>query len=299
MKLAVVVNPHARGVRRDPRLPARLAALVPRTYVTRLDGLDALARELADIDVLALCGGDGTTHAMLSAIARVNGPMPRIALLGGGTINTIARNLGVRGDPEMRLARLVGNLHGVLSTTRQTILRIDDGKDVKLGFLFAALLGARFLARYYDHPSPSPMRALRLAAGVALSALGGRPSDVFAAAPLELEVDGTHRTLATARLLVASTIPDVGVGMRITPRAHDRPERFQLVAAGITPAEMARQIPAVQAGRALQGEEIVDALCSRVAIVFTAPEPYTLDGDLYKATRLTISTAGPIEVVRI
>ena len=69
-----------------------------------------------DIDVLAISGGDGTNHVTLTGFLDVYGghTMPQVALLRGGTMNTVANSVGVGGpargpprppDPRLRAAR--------------------------------------------------------------------------------------------------------------------------------------------------------------------------------------------------
>ncbi|MEO6954859.1 MAG: diacylglycerol kinase family protein [Polyangia bacterium] len=299
------MNPRARGVRRDRTLARRLRELARDTAeVMMIDEISSVVARLADerVDLVALVGGDGTTRAVLTAIEpayRARGlALPRIALLRGGTMNTVARNLGIRGTPEALLERLLDRLRAnvPLPTIRHTLLRVNDG----LGFLFAAALGARFLERYYDHANPGPTRAVRLAIEVALSALvsGTTARTLFAPTRIDVTVDGVARTIGQARLVVASTIPEVGVGMRITPRAHDRPGRFQLVVSGLSAVEMALGIPSVQAGRALSGAAHLDEMCRTAELSLERDEPYTLDGDLFRAQKISIAVAGPVLLVR-
>ncbi len=101
-------NPRARRNQRRPGAVARLRA--------RLDGdgevLDASTPEelevavrrfqAAEIDVLGVNGGDGTGHVVLTAFARAYGsrPLPRVLLLRGGAMNTVAHGHGIGGTPD-------------------------------------------------------------------------------------------------------------------------------------------------------------------------------------------------------
>ena len=113
-RLAVVVNPHAYGVRRAPGLAERLRALVGgdgEVVVTRTPAdLAAAARRFAGegVPLVATCGGDGTNLSTLTALVRAydGAPLPIFAILRGGTVNTVAQNLGVRGRPDAILGRL-------------------------------------------------------------------------------------------------------------------------------------------------------------------------------------------------
>ena len=305
-KVVVLVNPNARAMRADPRLAARLAVMsegIAEVIVTEQPDLPRLAQTIVErqVQTLALCGGDGTGQAVLTALMRARRParLPRIALLRGGTVNTIASNLGVRGSPESLLAALCMRLRAgsPLPTMRQEVISVEG----RVGFVFAAALGARFLELYYDHPRPSLSRAIVLAAEVAWSALvSGRvaerlfqPTDVRA-----ILDDNREIVVPAARLIVASTLTDVGVGMRICPRARDLPGHFQLLVSALSPNAMARQLPAVRAGRALVGDNHLDAIVARAELTFPDEEPYTLDGELFRGASLDVRSAGALEIVR-
>ena len=80
--------------------------VVALSYDTGLSDSD----RVTSIGLLAISGGDGTNHVTLSGFIDVyaGAALPQIALLRGGTMNTVANAIGVRrGRPEGLLARLV------------------------------------------------------------------------------------------------------------------------------------------------------------------------------------------------
>jgi diacylglycerol kinase family enzyme len=305
-KLAVVVNANARGVRRAPGLVQRLRAVLGalgEVVVTHTSAeLTDCARHFAEdgVDLVAACGGDGTNLATVTELVRAYVPdeLPRIAMLRGGTVNTIARNLGIGGRPEELLARLVVALRsGRVATFEQDLLSVDG----RYGFLFASLMGARFLEAYYHGAmTPGPASAALLAVRTAASSLVQGPfaGALFAPTPIALTVDGEQLPDARYRLLVASVVPDVGIGMRVAWRAGREPRRFHLVASGISTTSMALQLPRVITGQPLDGEPHVDRLATRVRVRFDAPLSYTLDGDLFAARELDLAIGPRIRVVK-
>ena len=65
------------------------------------------------VDVLVICGGDGTYSYVLGHAEDVFGAdaIPPVAILRGGTMNTTANALGVpKGKPHQLLSRLVDDL---------------------------------------------------------------------------------------------------------------------------------------------------------------------------------------------
>src|SRR5580704_15632275 len=114
--IGVVLNPKSRRNLRDPSAASRLARTLGDHGVVRearsIDELYRIAEDFRreDIDVLAISGGDGTNHVTLTGFIDVYGgaTMPQVALLRGGTMNTVANSVGVtRGRPEGVLERLL------------------------------------------------------------------------------------------------------------------------------------------------------------------------------------------------
>jgi diacylglycerol kinase family enzyme len=169
------------------------------------------------------------------------------------------------------------------------------------GFLFASLMGARFLEAYYGGPSPGPAWAGLLAARtIASSLVKGRFSQwLFSPVELTLEVDGKRPDHITRpRLLLASTVPDVGIGMKVTWQAGRQPGRFHLVATELSTTRMALQVHKVLTGRPLSGGPHLDVLAQRATIEFAQPQTYTLDGDLFRETRVEIAVGPRLWIAR-
>ncbi|MGZ3443677.1 MAG: diacylglycerol/lipid kinase family protein, partial [Polyangia bacterium] len=224
MKLAVVINPNALYVRKRPRLLRTLRAVIEHhaagaeVIETRTpDDLRRTAQgfRARGVDLVATCGGDGTNLSTITAMVEAYGRdhLPAFAILRGGTVNTIAENLRIRGAPEEILDRLCAT--GDPPLVGQDLLEVNG----LYGFLFAAAMGARFLEAYYGGPVVGPAWAGALAARtVASSLVTGRFARwLFSPVPLELTVDGRRvDSVQAPRLLVASTVPDVGLGMKVT-----------------------------------------------------------------------------------
>ncbi|NOY28109.1 MAG: diacylglycerol kinase, partial [Oligoflexia bacterium] len=150
--IVVVNNPLSGRNRRWPRLVASLRQQIDAPHrfeePTNLDAYDKLAADLyagldagRPVDLVCINGGDGTLAHTLSALARTWGetPLPAIALLRGGTMNTIAHGIGLSGKPPAILRRLL-HRHAqgqAQPTTTRHLMRIRDGLGVdRYGFLF-------------------------------------------------------------------------------------------------------------------------------------------------------------------
>lgn len=305
MKLAVILNPNALGVRRAPGLGDRLRRVAGGAEIvaTRTPGeLAAAARRFADdgVELVATCGGDGTNLSTLTELVRAYGRqrLPAFAILRGGTVNTIAANLGIRGRPEELLGRIVAAArNGGVPSVGQDLIEVNG----QYGFLFASLMGARFLEAYYGGLHPGVASAALLTARTMVSSLvqGRTARWLFSPAEVALTVDGEELPPEAYRLLVASTVPDVGMGFRVPWRAGREPGRFHLVASGLSTTSMALQLGRVFGGRPLHGTPHLDRLAARVDIRFGAPQSYTLDGDLFRASEVSLATGPRLQIARV
>lgn len=306
MRLAVVVNPNALYVKRRPRLVSTLREVLERhatgAELVETRTPDDLARVAAQfrargVDLVATCGGDGTNLSTITAMVQAYGPdsLPAFAILRGGTVNTIAENLKIRGAPEEILERLCASADPPL--VGQDLLEVNG----LYGFLFAAAMGARFLEAYYGGPVVGPAWAGALAARtVASSLVTGRFARwLFSPVPLELTVDGQRvDSVAAPRLLVASTVPDVGLGMKVTWQAGRQPGRFHLIASNLTTVQMALQLHKVLGGRPLEGAPHLDVLARTARIRFAEAQTFTLDGELFREREVSIAVGPRIWIAR-
>ncbi len=332
MRLAIVINPNARRAQ-DPSLVPALEAIcreAPKVsyqicVTHNLAELSAAIERIAKqgVDVLCPCGGDGTLTATLSAAQQVFGDkLPLWLPLAGGTMNTVAKNLGARTGPQAMLRSLLARTptdelppHRIQATLRiasrgevpldlQTLRAQADRPSVeaeRVGFLASAAMGARFLAAY----TASPTRGLWSASVLGLRTIGSSliPGGgafarwLFAPLRASLSVDGTAYPEPSYRLMIASTIPDVGLGMKVPWQAGSRPDRFHLVASSLPVTSNALQLHRMLLGKPLVGQPHLDTLAERVAMTFTQPEPIVLDGELFCAERLELSLGPTLRVI--
>lgn len=96
------------------------------------------------VNILVISGGDGTVQAVLTVLFRHH-PFtthPQLIVLAGGTTNMIAGDVGIPGNQEKALLRLLqwvqaGN--GSVTRIQRPILRLQvPGHEVKYGMFFGA-----------------------------------------------------------------------------------------------------------------------------------------------------------------
>ena len=132
-----------------------------------------------------------------------------------------------------------------------------------------------------------------------MSSLGSGPWARWLFEPLavDLHADGVRLAIDRVRLLVASTIPDVGIGMRVAWQAGREPGRFNVVASALGTTQMALQLDRVLLGKRLHGQPHVDQLAQALSIRFREPQSWTLDGELFSDEKIDIGIGPRIRVV--
>ncbi|HVZ71724.1 MAG TPA: diacylglycerol kinase family protein [Polyangia bacterium] len=319
--VAVFVNPRSRANKRNPKLASEFAAalgdagrvLAPAS----LDDLAAIARELPDErpDVIAVHGGDGTLHKVVTALGDAFGdaPLPPIAVLAGGTMNVVATSLRIRHEPRAFLRELAEDTRAgrPLDLLPRRCMRLDDGAKTHLGFVFGNGLAANFLGVYYADDAYGPRRAAWMILHTALSGLIDGPfvKRIFRRFEGEVRVDGELLPMTRFVGVNAATVREVGLGFKLNHRADDDPERFGVLAIHSRPMALIADFAAVHAGRGVSPKRAFSAVASSLEIAplptpFGAPlseMSYTIDGDLYRVpatARLRISVGPRIRFVR-
>jgi diacylglycerol kinase family enzyme len=302
--IGIVNNPAAQRNRRAPGTAARLAHLLG------ADGEVADAsteEELApvverfrarDIDLLGVNGGDGTCHVVLTALARAYGaaPLPPVALLRSGALNTLADVHKLHGSAEAILKALIERRRaGVpLRTVERDLLSVEvEGAPPRYGFLFGTGAVVSFLETYARAGHPGrPMAALLLLRGVASALVGGS----FAARltrreHLRVSADGEEWPEQPYVSVLAGTVPEIGFGFAALARCDEQPGFFHAVGVTGTALQMATHLPRTWLGRPWKRALAHDAVTRDLAVEHL--ERFVLDGDLYDAGRTVRLRTGP------
>jgi diacylglycerol kinase family enzyme len=307
--IGVVVNPRAGRNRRAGDRTLRLGDVLGAHGWVRetrsLSHLADVAMECRDraVDVLGVCGGDGTMARTLSALVRAYGTaaLPRIVPLRGGTMNTIARAMGCPAwQPERMLAEIVANYRRgqALDATEHQLIEVN-GNDY--GFMVGAGAPVEFLRLYYGLPRQGPGPAARLLLALTASVLrGGRLArQLFAPMSATLRCDDERVRFDAYTVVYASTIEDIGLGFRPTYRARERPGHVHVFAGPVGPREFVRCLPAIKRGRPTGSPHVHDALARAVSVEFHHPTFYMIDGDIMDpTTRLGVEPGPVVRVIR-
>jgi diacylglycerol kinase family enzyme len=297
----VLVNANAGRVRAHPDMLSRLRQLVPdeRLRLTASpDEIEPALRDLRDagIEALAIVGGDGTVTSSLTALLRVwpHDDLPRVALLPGGSVNTIPRAFSGGAFPDRTLRRMLRPGERP-PEVRRTPLRVRaTGEPERYGFIF----GNGALVRWLDLYHAQAQRGIAGAAAVlarSLSSLavnGRLARGLFERFAARVEIDGVLRSERRFSAMAAAGLPDIGLGFRPFYLAGAEPGHIHWVMTDAGALQLGLEIPAARFGLRNPRTRLEDASAKRV-VIRSKPLAYTIDGDVFQATEELEISAGP------
>jgi diacylglycerol kinase (ATP) len=300
--IGVVVNPKSRRNRGDPGAASRLARHLGDFGVVReARSFDELLRVAEDyrrssIDVLAISGGDGTNSVTLTGFIHTYGTalLPEIALLRGGTMNTVANSVGVvRRRPEDLLDSLVRRyaqrVSQPLPVVERDVMRVAEqaGGAARYAFLFGTGVMQRYLSEYYESGASSPLAAVKvLARGIGSAIVRGamiqRLAEPFRGS-VELD-DGTAWPERDYLAIAAGTVSHIGLDFKPFYRFAERRGSFHCLGIVASPAAFVAELPRIHKGKPMSPGTAYDAVTSRMVVhCATQPLRYMIDGDLHDA----------------
>jgi len=307
--IGVIINPHAGRNGDVAARVRRFEQIVGKEGVVRvtpdLAAIENVVGELARqrVEMLAVCGGDGSHFRVLSAWRRLHpeGPWPLYLPLRAGTMNYIARSIGcMRGGPEHVLSHVVhdyrhGHIHDIVE---RELLVVNDEHA---GFTVGGGIVVNFLQLYYSSPRQSGLTAIGLLGRLIASAMLGTSlvRGAFRRVEADIDCDDERVPFRTFTVILAGTVTHVALGFKPMYLAARKRQHFHLLAGPIGPLRLARRIPRLWRGVPLEDPEFYDNLARMVTIRFAAPTRLMMDGDLLDPmSQLTMRTGPVIPLVR-
>ncbi len=244
-------------------------------------------------------GGDGTGHYVLTELARAyrDRPLPALALLRGGSMNTVAHAHRLRGTPEAILRGVLEHRRtgAPLRTVVRDLLAVEaDGGPVRDGFLFGTGVVAAFLEAYYGRREAGPLPAALLVLRAIGSALvrGRLAAALSARDRLRVLCDGEEWPDASFLSVLAGSVPEIGLGFTPFSRCDEQPGFFHAVGVTGTILQVVAHVPQIWLGRPWKRTLAYDAVTRD--LVIDAPARFTIDGDLYQAREQVRVRTGPM-----
>jgi diacylglycerol kinase family enzyme len=174
-----------------------------------------------------------------------------------------------------------------------------NGNDY--GFMVGAGVPVEFLRLYYQQPQRGAAAAVRVLVMLIASLIRHErlAHDAFTPITAEVRCEGTPLPFTSYSVIYASTIEEIGLGFRPTPRAREQRGRFQIFAGAVSAGAFVRSLPAIYGGRPTGLRDISDALTSALDVEFRQPTFYMIDGDIMERTaHLTVAPGPLVRVVR-
>jgi len=258
-----------------------------RTAQTR----DELARIAEDfrrlkIDVLGISGGDGTNNVTLTGFLEVysDEPLPPIAFLRGGTMNTVANAIGVpKGHPDGLLASLIARYNermtNPLRIVERNVMRVGD----RYGFIIGTGVIHGYMSVYYQHPEPNPVHAAKTLLNACRCVMFGKPTPVTQRWEGRIELPGTRSFPDRDYLCIAAgTVDQIGLGFRPFYRADHVPGCFHILGIHTTPLGLVKKLADVWRAKPM-GEDHTYECVTDHAILHERGGivRYVLDGDIH------------------
>jgi diacylglycerol kinase family enzyme len=310
--IGLITNPRSRVNLRDPGRARRLGYLIGShgtAEATRsLDDLYRVSEEFKKerIDVLGISGGDGTLHHTLTAIIRTYGddvPLPPVAILRGGTMNTVARSFAIFGEaPKLTFELVDRHRRGLLGTIpwfEREILQVGDDK---YGFIFGNGIIYNFLHEYYATGRPSPATAAELIVRAAASTMvgGALARRIYKRFRARVTADGDRWACEDFITVTASVVEQIGLGFKPFFRCDEQPASFALLGIHTDAAGIVSELPNIYTGKPMRRDKVIDRVAQVVTFEPDGELEYIIDGDTYsQADPLTLRTGPKLRFLRL
>jgi diacylglycerol kinase (ATP) len=300
--IGIVTNPHSKANRSKPGNIKMLGYILGhqgRLEVTnKIEDLVGVAKRFKEqnIEILAINGGDGTISRTISAFIKTyeGSPLPKIALLRGGTMNVVAQNLGIRGSPDKILASLVE-----LYSTGEP-LKVQTLSTIKIennyGFLFGTGVAAQFLVEYYKKKT-GPLGAFLLCLSVWFSGIfdGVLFKKVIKDQLFRLTSKDFNSIVHNSICFLCSTVKRMPLSYPLFNKINGNVHKFQCVSFTLKPKEAIYKFPLILLqGKYASKTQKFEVTLQEIKLSSDNPFNYTLDGELFDPVdSITIQT-GPI-----
>jgi diacylglycerol kinase (ATP) len=285
----------------DTRLTSLIGTDGSLRETTSVDEIDQIANDFLanNIDILGICGGDGSNHFTLSTFIRVyNGaPLPKVAFLCGGTHNSHAASIGIHGNPEKLLENIVRKYRNgaAFELTHRNILQVNDGTAVRYGFTLATGFMHRFMEDLVVHEGDSVAKT----AGKLFSWIGSwiihgeKIRSAFEPQPAQVTVD--HQCLAWERINGVSTsaMERLGLGFAPYPRAGEKRGYFPFNVLRVSPTTFIRLMWDYKKSRIPTHPDQINDICTSLLLEAQTEVGYVLDGEIYRGSSRLEVTTGP------
>ncbi len=296
LKVGVLSNPlsgaNRKGLGPVEKVLAGYSQVLHHKVQTSADMRLALTRFAEQqVDILAVNGGDGTVHAVLTDLFNHSpfASLPLLALLPGGTANMLAKDLGLKGSLEKAMHRLLGWASAGTAdpvVEQRPVLRVQAPgfSEPLFGLFFGTGIIYQAIRFFHDRVKTWGLRgrtAQALIVGRYLLALAAKNKDVVGPMPMDIGLDGKRVDGQQCLLVLISTLEKLILGLRPYWGCEEGPLRF--TALNAHPRHLMRTVLGLACGRNSRHPGTEHGYLSHnareIELVFRGG--FTLDGELY------------------
>lgn len=296
MRFAVFANPKAKWFRdQEGGIEALYRITSGKGLMLSPESTEETVAELRNLrdekpEMLVVAGGDGTISHFTTAVIDVFGPdhVPPIGILHAGTMNTVSRSMGNRGEPPAQLESLVKQ-EGV-GTTRRWPLRVGEAR---YGYLFGTGIIPRYIEAYEHEKEQSPKQAALTLLHLASAAFVGGAGDFYAKERMDVVVDGRPLPLKEWLVVAAGAVDDMGLGFRPFAGLLDAPGKLGIYATASRPHRFVMDLLPFRLGRKANHSLAFQHLAEELRLVAETPVHYNLDGELEVGPSTLVVRSGP------
>lgn len=223
------------------------------------DEIDDVAGALASVGrrarLICIYGGDGTIYHVLNQLLASwkaeEGPLPRLAFVGGGTMNVTGQLTGMRGEPGDNFRAVMrAYLADRLMLRELPVLHVRQGDTSYYGFTFGLGPLVRLLNRY-EQGQKGKLAAVGLAAqaiAAALSPISLGWSGMLDQLEARVVVDGKPIEASQFAAVFANTTGHIQ--RLVTPFNHTRSrDTFHFLAYAVSARQIAMFVPTLARGQ--------------------------------------------------
>lgn len=299
--IGVILNPNSKRYKKDPDMARKMAFIVgDKASCKQTDDLPDLRRvaeefKTRDIDILAISGGDGTNHCTLTTFIQVYGdkPLPKIAFLRGGTLNTVASSLGIKGSSENLLSRLLVKYHEDIPFQSKPITLMNVNGEY--GFIFGIGVVFNFMENYYRYGALSPAGAAAVLSRTIFSAMVNGPyiRKMFERFDAEVTLNGKVWPFANYTSVFAGSTNQLGLNFRSFYMAFQNIGKFHAIGMALNARSILKCLPSIYRGVPNHSPDFLEEVTPAMTIKVKKPMGFTIDGDMKAPVDTFNITAGP------
>jgi diacylglycerol kinase family enzyme len=306
-KIGIIVNPHARSVKKSKKnIPDLLHSIGGKYVDVRLSHtLEELDKTLLEfkkdgISCIATSGGDGTIHHVVCHMIRAYAPSypPPLLILKGGTMDNIARTINLKGKGPDILRRMIAALEAGKSPElhERDTMKIND----RFCFLFGLGLTTNFLDAAYEGEKGTITNLKVISRALYEGLIDKKGSALFKRVRARIVADGKEIAFKEILAILAGTVEQIGMGFSPLPRANEKKGTFHVIITGEKPIEGVKQFFRIKKGLPMKGAYNFNDIISRLTIEADTPFRYTMDGELFDCDgTMTVEMGTPVRLIKV